>query len=192
MTRAMTEVKLTLTDIKSPIAFADKICSQCNLCFRTPNDPEEFCWEKFVKDRMHFIEEFVLRVVFDRNKGRDVSRYRTKKVWREIFCHNKKGICTERGKCNKRRKKKCFRQFSDQVLVIDLGSDYDQPQTSKKKKKGKKGKNVPAKNDDTWDQGDVYGYGGSYDYTKDQPMMTVIGKKKFENKVEKILDEDTD
>ena len=194
MTKAMTETKMMLTDIKDSIAFADKICSQCNLCWRTPNDPELFCWPKFMLDRMSFIEEFILKLITDRQKGKDVNKYRHKKTWREIFCHTKKGVCTQRGKCNKRKKKKCYRLFNDQILALDLeGSPIQQPKAKKgKKNKGQKGKKVHPANDDTWWQDEAYGYGGNHNYSKDQPEVTVIGKKKFQNKVDKILDEDTD
>jgi len=194
-TAGMTEAKITLDQVKDPITFANKVCSQCNLCFRTPNNPEEFCWTHFVRSRMDFIEGFVLRIIHARNKGRDVNVYRQKKMWREIFCHIKKGICTQRGKCNKRKKKRCYRKFNDQILVLDLESL--EPTATKKtggKKKGRKGKKVHGV-DDNWWQDEAYGYVGgaaNYNYKKDLPEVTVIGKKKFQDKVEKILDEDTD
>lgn len=196
----MSEAKMTLKDIKDSIAFAEIICSQCNLCFRTPNDPEEFCWSKFIRNRMDFIEEFVLRVIYDRKQGKDVNKYRMKKTWQEIFCHDKKGICSQRGKCNKRKRKRCYRLFSDQVLVLDMENPKQQASNSKKKKKGKgkkkkqqkKGQKVHSA-DDNWWQDEAHGYACGYTgNNKDLPDVTVIGKKKFQSEVDKILDEDTD
>jgi hypothetical protein len=196
-TAAMTEAKITLDKVKDSITFADKICSQCNLCFRTPNDPDIFCWPKFVGNRMDFIEEFVLRIISDRRDGKDVNKYRLKKTWRELFCHTKKGICKQKGKCNKRKKKRCYRRFSEQVINLEMENPYSyrqkaQQSTVKKKKgkkKKKKGQKVHGVHDDSWWQDEAYGYVGG---GKDLPDVTVIGKKKFQNEVDKILDEDTD
>ena len=186
-------------DIKDAQSFADYICSQCNLCFRTPNDPSQFCFPKFALNRMDFLEEFVISIVQARMTGKGVDRFRKLKTFREVFCDEKKGICTaKKGKCNKRKKKRCFRAFSDQILVLDLDDNhYTGNQSKKKKKKNKKqktkGKKVHPVEKDEW--GDGYGYMcgyGAQTTVKDVPEITIVGKKRFQNKVDKILDEDTD
>lgn len=195
----MAHARMKLDDVKDSITFAELVCSQCNLCFRTPNDPDLFCFPKFVRNRMEFINEFVLQIVHARKQGKAISPFRTIKKFREIFCHKKTGICTvNKDKCNKRKRKRCFRAFSDQVLLIDLESTpIKQSKKKKKKKKQKqkaKGKKVyPIDGEEDYYQ-DGYGRycGFAYQSTADTPEMTVIGKKKFQNKVDKILDEDTD
>ena len=186
-------------DIKDAQSFTDYICSQCNLCFRTPNDPSLFCFPKFTLNRMDFLEEFVISIVQARLTGKAVSTFRTIKKFREIFCHKKTGVCTvNKDKCNKRKRKKCFRTFSDQVLLVDLELPYTGKESKKKKKKNKKkqkakGKKAHPVEEDHWQDG--YGYLGGYGVqatVKDTPEVTIIGKKRFQNKVEKILDEDTD
>ena len=190
-------------DIKDAQSFSDYICSQCNLCFRTPNDPGLFCFPKFAGNRMGFLEEFVIAIVQARMLGKGVDRFRQLKTFRKVFCDEEKGVCTvNKGKCNKRKRKRCFRVFSDQILVLDLDDDHYTGKQSKKKKKknkkkqkakGKKGNKVHPVEEDEWGNG--YGYMGGYGVqaaVKDTPEVTIIGKKKFQNKVDKILDEDTD
>jgi hypothetical protein len=153
---------------------------------------------------MGFVQDFVVRVVDKRKKDRCISPFRTIKKFREIFCHIKNGVCTvDKSKCNKRKRKRCFRAFSDQVLLIDIDSPpIGGGKQSKKKKKKKKKKQKQAKakgqavhpiDGDEWLEGYGYcaGYGAPATST-DTPEVTVIGKKKFQNKVDKILDEDTD
>lgn len=196
----MHHTKMLAHDIKDAQSFADYICSQCNLCFRTPNDPSLFCFPKFALNRMDFLEEFVISIVQARLTGKGVDRFRQLKTFRQVFCDEKKGVCTvNKGKCNKRKRKRCFRVFSDQILVLDLDDDHYTANQSKKKKKKKKkkqkakGKKVHPVEEDEWQEG--YGYMGGYGVqgtVKDTPEVTVIGKKRFQNKVEKILNEDTD
>lgn len=200
----MAQEKPKLEQIKNAGEFARYICMQCDLCFRTPYDPDQFCFPKFVRNRMEFIQEFVIRVVDARNKDRCISPFRTKKKFTKIFCDVKSGICTvDKNKCNKRKRKRCFRAFSDQVLLIDIDSPPIGGKQSKKKKKKKKkkqqqqakakGQAVHPIDGDEWLEG--YGYCAGYGVaaaSTDTPEVTVIGKKKFQNKVDKILDEDTD
>ena len=196
----MQHTKMLAQDIKDAQSFSDCICSRCNLCFRTPNDPNLFCFPKFVRNRAGFLEEFVVSIVQARLTGKGVDKFRQLKKFREVFCDKKKGICTvNKDKCNKRKRKRCYRAFSDQILVMDLdGTVYKGKQSKKKKKKKKKkqkakGKKVHPVEEDEWQDG--YGYMAGYGApvtTKDTPEVTIIGKKRFQNKVDKILNEDTD
>jgi hypothetical protein len=196
--------QVTLTEIKDIDTFADKICSQCNLCFRTPHDPSLFCFSKFNKNRLEFIEEFVLAIIHARSKNKSINCFRQLKTFKEVFCDTAKGVCTaNKTKCNKRKKKRCFKIFSDQIMVFDLDDTPRDFEKNSKKKKKKKKKEQEAKekqptgpiDDEEWWKQNGYDYACGYHSrgtVKDTPTVTVIGKKKFQNKVDKILNEDTD
>lgn len=208
------QADIKLTDINDAKTFAEVICKQCGLCFRSPYEPSLFCFGKFVTNKLEFVDRFILPVVSIRMRsgslGKSVVQFRQKKKFREIFCHHTKGVCSaNKHKCNKRKKKRCYMAFSSQMLTeaMTLLADRkywydteDNEKNKKSKKKDKKDKKSKKKGagvhpcnweDDEWAG---YGYGAAYQNssTNASPEITVLGKKKFINKVEKILDEDSD
>lgn len=176
----MVDEQFKLANVSNVQQFKKWVCSQCELCFRSPKDPSLFCFPKFVANRHQFVEEFLLQIVYARQHGKPLDKYRKRGTFKKVFCNWKNGACpTRHHNCGKKRMKKCFKKFSGQILNMEM--------------EDQRGNAVNDSKTYICDDDDYCGYGYGYKYKSSKvPDMTIIGKKKFQNKVEKILDEDTD
>lgn len=103
--------------IHSKQKFKELVCVNCQLC-DSEGRKADWCWPKFIENRLPFLTQFVHKVVFARGNGEYKPYiFRGAGKFKDMFCNPDGGICVNSQSCQGALDN-CYNTFYAQLLGI--------------------------------------------------------------------------